>query len=72
MLEIFRDKILSMGTGLTLNVPAIWLNVVEFTGTINVNKILTLLISVLAIIWWLMKIYDQYIITKKRKNEKSD
>ena len=72
MLEIFRDKILSMGTGLTLNVPAIWLNVVEFTSTINVNKILTLLISVLAIIWWLMKIYDQYIITKKRKNEKSD
>lgn len=63
------DKLLSNYLGLTLNIPAILLNVEGWLFSSNVNVMLTLFISLLAIAWWFMKLYDQYLITKKRKEE---
>lgn len=50
-----------------INVGAIYLNVKEWLFDVNVNQGLTYFISLLAIIWWLMKLYDQYITTKHKK-----
>ena len=55
--------------GIFLNVPALTLNIKSWLLQENVNLLLTLFISLLAIVWWAMKIYDQYLVTKKRKAE---
>jgi len=53
--------------GIGSNASALYLNINEWLFSTSANKALTICISVLAIIWWLMKMYDQYLITKKRK-----
>lgn len=53
--------------GIKLNIGAFYLNIREWLFHADFNKAITLLISILAIIWWLMKIYDQYDITNRRK-----
>lgn len=63
------NRLLSNYLGIFLNVPALFLNVDSWLFSSNVNLILTLFISLLAIIWWLMKLYDQYLIIRKRKQE---
>ena len=64
------QNILNNVVGLVLTVPAFGLNLKAWLeGAENVNMFLTITISVLAIIWSTMKIYDQYLITKKRKAE---
>jgi hypothetical protein len=55
--------------GVPLNVSAIGFNLGAWLTHQNVNQILTIIISLLAISWWLMKIYDQYISTKIKKEE---
>lgn len=58
------------GKGSTL--MAFIMNVSEWMFSANFNMVLTLLISVLAILYWIMKIYDQYLITKNRKNNDTE
>ena len=53
--------------GISSNATALYLNIGEWLFSVSANKWLTIVISVLAIIWWLMKMYDQYLITRKRK-----
>jgi len=60
-------KVLFNLFGLSSNFTALYLNIGAWLFSISANKWLTIVISVLAIIWWLMKMYDQYLITKKRK-----
>jgi hypothetical protein len=55
--------------GKSINILAIYLNVSEWLLSANFNKTLVLVISLLAIIWWAMKIYQTYIETKKFKKE---
>lgn len=55
--------------GLQLNLSAIGFNLSAWLTHQNVNQILTIIISLLAISWWLMKIYDQYISTKMKKEK---
>lgn len=52
---------------LNVNIGAIFLNVQEWLFDINLNKSLTIIISMLAVIWWIMKLYDQYVTTKHKK-----
>ncbi|MBN2747495.1 MAG: hypothetical protein JXR34_12275 [Bacteroidales bacterium] len=79
------NKLLSNKLGIILNVPALFLNfdawampkinILQITASTNyvihpnLNAILTLVISLLAIVWWLMKIYDTYISTKTNKRK---
>jgi len=60
--------------GKSLNLLAIYLNISEWLLSANFNKTLVLVISLLAIIWWAMKIYQTYIETKrfKLKNRKDN
>lgn len=61
-------KLLSINIGVPLNGFALLLNVKGATlGIEHINLYLTGIISLLAIVWTVMKIYDQYLITKKRK-----
>jgi hypothetical protein len=53
--------------GIGSNASALYLNINQWLFSVSANKALTICISFLAIIWWLMKMYDQYLITKKRK-----
>lgn len=55
--------------GIGSNATALYLNLCEWLFSVGMNKLLTLVISLLAIIWWLMKMYDQYLITRKRKKD---
>lgn len=55
--------------GIPLNFGALGANIGVIVSHLEINTILTLTISALAIIWWIMKIYDQYIITRKRRAE---
>lgn len=63
------NKLLSNYLGVSLTVPSLVFNVENILFNSNVNLILTVVISILAITWWGMKIYDQYLITKNRKEE---
>lgn len=64
-------KLLSINIGAPLNGFALLLNVKGATlGIEHINLYLTGVISLLAIVWSLMKIYDQYLVTKKRKADK--
>lgn len=65
--------------GITVTGVAAYLNVklgflgASFTGFLFsplFNSLLTIAISILSILWIIMKIYDQYLITKARKNGK--
>jgi len=60
--------------GKSFNLLAIYLNISEWLLSANFNKTLVLVISLLAIIWWAMKIYQTYIETKrfKLKNRKDN
>lgn len=58
--------------GVVLSVPAVGINLSEWLLKVNFSAVSTVLISVLAITWWLMKIYDQYITTRKRKKDELD
>lgn len=58
--------------GINLNIGALFLNIQEWLYNADINKAITLFISFLAIAWWLMKIYDQYLITRKRKRHDMD
>ncbi len=51
------------GSGSTA--AAIYMNIQEWLFQMNVNQVLTYIISLLAIIYWIMKIIGQY---KKTKN----
>lgn len=62
-------KVLFNLFGISSNATALYLNIGEWWFSIEVNKWLTLIISVLAIIWWLMKMYYMYLIIKNRKND---
>ena len=53
--------------GGTFNLGAILLNMSDLLTSKHINMWLTLVISILAIVWWCMKIYDQYISTKQKK-----
>jgi hypothetical protein len=67
------NTLLSRSVGVVTNVPAILLNIkgVVF-GLDHINLLLTVLISIMAIGWWFMKIYHQYLQTKKLKGEIKD
>jgi hypothetical protein len=53
--------------GIGSNATALYLNINEWLYSVEINKWLTIVISLLAIVWWLMKMYDQYLITRNRK-----
>jgi hypothetical protein len=55
------------GYGSTL--LAIGFSTLEWFGKVQFNHILTVVISALSIVFISMKIYDQYLITKERKNK---
>jgi hypothetical protein len=55
--------------GKSINILAIYLNVSEWLLSANFNKTLVLIISLMAIVYWAMKIYDQYIVTRKFKRD---
>jgi len=57
--------------GIPLTVTALLLNIGEFLKQIDANFFLTLIISLASLCWLGMKMYDQYLVTKKRKNEDS-
>ena len=61
--------LLSKQIGVILNVPAFMLNIKAWLFSVNLNEVVTITISLLAIIWWCMKIYDQYLTTKKKKED---
>lgn len=46
---------------------AILLNIKSWLFSENSALVLTFAISLLVIIYWCMKIYDQYLVTRKRK-----
>lgn len=52
-----------------VNFGAIYLNLKEWLFDMNVNQGLTYMISLLAIVWWFMKLYDQYVTTKHKKEK---
>jgi hypothetical protein len=59
--------------GKSINILAIYLNISEWLLSANFNKTLVLIISLMAIVYWAMKIYDQYIVTRKfKRNSKKD
>jgi hypothetical protein len=55
--------------GKSINILAIYLNISEWLLSANFNKTLVLIISLMAIVYWAMKIYDQYIVTRKFKRD---
>lgn len=63
------DKFFNNLFGFSLTAPALTLNVKGWLFGEHINFILTIIISLLAIAWWSMKIYDQYVITRRRKDE---
>ncbi|WP_289054150.1 hypothetical protein [Carboxylicivirga marina] len=64
---MFQNQLIFNIWGGTFNLGAIMLNISEMFSSTHINKTLTLIISCLAIIWWCMKIYDQYITTRAKK-----
>ncbi len=58
--------------GIPVNIGAISFNLGEWLSDVHFNAILTLFISILAIVWWCMKIYDQFITTRNRKLEQKN
>lgn len=72
-LQPFTDRLGLTATGLAtyLNVKLGFLGG-HFTGFLfspSFNSLLTIVISLLSILWIAMKIYDQYLVTKARKQE---
>lgn len=57
----------SCGWGSTL--AAIYLNISQWLFSMQISQILTIIISLSSILFVWMKIYDQYLVTKKRKQE---
>ena len=57
------------GTGWLSTIIAIWINFISWVTDVTFNQVLTVVISLLSAIFLLMKIYDQYLVTKKRKAE---
>jgi len=60
--------------GKSFNFLAIYMNISGWLLSVHFNRLLVLVISLLAIIWWAMKIYQTYIETKrfKLKNRKDN
>lgn len=69
-LQPIIDRIGLTFTGLAayLNVKLGFLNG-HFLFSPTFNTMLTIIISLLSIAWIIMKIYDQYLVTKQRKDE---
>lgn len=63
------QNILLTFLGWSSTVTAFFLNISGWLFSANVNQILTLILSFLSIIFIAMKMYDQYLITKKRKQD---
>lgn len=57
------------GSGWISTFLAIWLNTINWLTEISFNQILTVIISLLSALFLLMKIYDQFLITKERKQK---
>lgn len=57
------------GSGWFSTFLAIWLNMVSWLTEISFNQALTVIISLLSALFLLMKIYDQYLVTKERKRK---
>ena len=55
--------------GLSLNFGVIGINISEFIAKLDFNQVVSAIVLMLTVLWWLMKIYDQYILTKKHKKE---
>ncbi len=67
---IQMDNQLSNFIGVLLNVPALMMNMKALFSLGNVNFFLTVFISILAITWWIMKIYLINLQIRKRKEDK--
>ena len=61
------NKILYNIFGVTISVPAFLLNIKAWLFHGDVNQFITILLGFLSIIYLAQKMYDQYLITKKRK-----
>lgn len=59
-------------TGKTSTVLALVLNLGNWLFTGRFNIALTIVLSILSILYLVMKIYDQYLITKRRKQIHSE
>lgn len=57
------------GLGWLSTFLAAWLNGLGWLMNVSFNQALTVVISLLSAIFLLMKIYDQYLITKNRKQK---
>lgn len=66
------NKIIYNSLGISISVPAFFLNIKAWIFNGNVNQFLTVFIGVLSIIYLSQKMYDQYLITKKRKKHEKD
>jgi len=64
------NRLSSNFVGVFLTIPSIIFNIENWILSANINFVLTVIISLLAIVWWVMKIYDQYLTTKIRKEKK--
>lgn len=60
------------GTGWISTFLAVWFNLVSWLTEVHFNQCLAVLISILSIVFLFMKIYDQFLITKKRRKNDND
>ena len=58
------------GSGWISTFLAIWMNSVSWLTEFSFNQAITVIISILSALFLLMKIYDQYLVTKERKQKK--
>lgn len=58
--------------GISLTIPAIFLNIINWLFNANVNQFLTIIISLLSCTWIILKIIDQNLSIKIKKKKLKD
>ena len=57
------------GSGWISTFLAVWFNIGNWMTEINFNQVLTVVISVLSVVFLVMKMYDQFLITRQRRKD---
>ena len=68
-LDLMHEKIVNF-SGWLLTSTAFGFNLGKWVMSLGVNGALTIFISILSACFLIMKMYDQYLITKERKRKK--
>lgn len=72
MLRYLIQNVTFNASGWGSTIGAVYINLSAWMLNLEVNKLLTVVISIMSIAFLAMKMYDQYLVTKARKKESHD